>query len=122
MKKIIILLLILINFSVNATTISRLPNGFTYCVSEFGGNFKIDWKHNIITLTLAGSDKYQIVHEVKDNLNNGLILTARMHLNGNDYLEFKIFSYPSGNYFRALDSSTKEYPYKPARLTCWNET
>lgn len=40
--------------SVNA--INRLPHGVTYCVSEYGGNFKVNWKCNNIILTAKSID------------------------------------------------------------------
>ncbi|HHF7346535.1 TPA: hypothetical protein ACPSKB_002978 [Legionella feeleii] len=119
LKNIILLIFLLTSITVNAT-ISRLSGGFTLCVGEYGGNFKIDWKHNVIILTLAGSDTFKIIKETKDSQNNELILTATKYT-GDEYLEFKIFSSPSGNFYRALNKDTKEYPYKAAKLSCWNE-
>lgn len=120
MKKIIMLICLMGSISVNAT-INRLSNGVTYCISQYGGNFKVDWKHNIIILTLAGSDTYKIIKEAKDSKNKGIVLTARKYFWKDKYIEFKIYSSPSGDFFRAQDKDTKEYPYHTATLSCWDE-
>lgn len=120
MKQIIIIICLLTSISANAM-ISRSSNGLTYCVSEYGGNFIIDWKKNTITLHLAGSNTYKIIKEANDIKNQSIILTARMSYYGNEYLELKILSTPSGNFLLTQDRVTKEYHYETARLKCWNE-
>ena len=119
MKKIVVFVFLVAHFNVNAS-ISRLSDGITYCTNQYPGNFIIDWKRNLIILKLAGSDTYKIIKEVKNRRNKELVITARKYY-GNEYLEFKLFSSPKGDFFRAWDKDTKLYPYKAEKLTCWEE-
>jgi hypothetical protein len=120
MKSIIVVICLVASISANAA-ISRISNGMTYCVSEYGGNLIIDWKKDTVTLVFAGSDTYKIIKEAIDKKNSGAILTARKYFDKDTYLEFKIFSTSSGDYCRVWDKDTKEYQYRPTRLSCWNE-
>lgn len=122
MKKVLAILpLIFLTTSLNAA-IFHLKNGVTYCTSEFDGNFVINWKNNSIDLNLAGSDRYKIVKESTDPADGSYIITARDYFfGGSEYTEIKLFSTPSGDYYRFLNSHKNQYSYNPAKLKCWNE-
>lgn len=123
MKKIIVTITLLLIYLPANAMISRLKNGVTYCVGEHGGNLIIDWKKNTITFVLGGFPDliFKIVKEANSN-NSDIVITARNYVSDSEYNEFKIFSTPSGDYFRGWDHHTKEYNYKSAHLLCWGES
>lgn len=120
MKKSIAITLLFMTVSVSAKNIT-LPEGITYCSSEYVGNFEINWKSNTITLNLGGSDKYNIVKKAIDTQKSAIILTASNDFPLPERQEFKVFLSPSINYFRIKDRDTGLYEYQTAKLSCWNE-
>ncbi len=116
----LIIYLLMCNSVLANATITR-SNGTTYCASEYGGNFIINWKDSTITIVLSGSDTYKIIKESIDRENSEIVFTARKYFDKKIYTEFKIFSTSSGDYFRAFDNNAMQYQYHPARLLCWNE-
>ena len=120
MKKSIFITLLFITVSVSAKNIT-LPEGITYCSSEYIGNFEINWNSKTVTLNLAGSDKYKIVKKAIDTQRSGIILTARNDFPTAKGQEFKVFLSASINYFRIKDRDTGLYEYHSTKLSCWNE-
>lgn len=119
MKKITLLLLLIITCNASAV-IARLSHGSTYCTNQYGANFKIDWKQNVVFLILAGADDYKIVKEVKNSQTDEVVFTARKDF-GNEFLEFKLFSSSKGDFIRAWDKDNKVYSHNSVKLSCWEE-
>lgn len=120
MKKSTFIALLFITVSVSAKKIT-LPEGITYCSSEYAGNLEINWNSETITLNLAGSEKYKIIKKAIDTQRSAMILTARNNFPPGERQEFKVFLSPSVNYFRIKNRGTGLYEYHSAKLACWNE-